>query len=77
MTAFVDTIKKLAETVGTALGGPIVPAVIEIGQDLLELIDNAKEVVGNKNAKELEVIRSELEPKVMAHADKTEANLRG
>lgn len=77
MSAFIDTIKKLAATVGTALGGPVVPAVIAIANDVLELIDNAKEVVNNENAAELQVIRDELEPKVLAHADATEAKLRG
>lgn len=77
MSAFVDMVKQLAESVGEALAGPVVPAVVEIGKDVLKLIDEAKEVVNNKNAEELEVIRSELEPKVLAHADSTEAKLRG
>lgn len=77
MSAFVDTIAKLAQTVGAALGGPVVPAVIAIGQDVLKLITKAKEVVNNENAVELDAIRDELEPKVMAHADATEAKLRG
>lgn len=74
---FVATLSKLAGTVGTMLGGPIVPAVVEIGKDLLGLIDKAKAVVSEEDAVKLDAIRDELEPKVMAHADRTEATLRG
>jgi hypothetical protein len=75
--SFLDTAKKLAEAVGTALGGPMVPAVIEIGNDLLKLFDSAKEIVGEDDAEKLQVIIDDLEPKVMAHADSTEKTLRG
>lgn len=75
--AFLETLKKLSETVGTALGGPLVPVVLEIGKDVLELIDNAKDVVDTDDVAELELMRDELEPKVMAHADSTEKTLRG
>lgn len=74
---FVGMVSKLAGTVGTMLGGPIVPAAIEIGKDLLGLIDKAKAVVSEDDAVKLDAIRDELEPKVMAHADSTEATLRG
>lgn len=77
MSGFVDTIAKLAETLGTALAGPIVPAVVEIGKDFIKLIDEAKVVVSSNDADQLQEIRDELEPKVMAHADQTEASLRG
>jgi len=75
--SFIDTLGKLAETVGTALGGPAVPAVIAIGKDVLELIDKSKDVVAETDVTKLEAMREELEPKVMAHADATEAALRG
>lgn len=74
--AFLDTITKLVETVGGALTGPVVPAVVEIGKDVLNLIDNAKEVVSDTDAAHLQSLRDELEPKVMAHADATENALR-
>lgn len=75
--SFLATLTKLAQTVGTALGGPIVPAVIEIGKDVLELIDKAKDVVESKDVPALTALRDDLEPKVMAHADSTEHTLRG
>lgn len=74
---FMSTLSKLATTVGGALGGPIVPAVLEIGKDLLKLMDDAKEVVSSTDVPKLEAMREELEPKVMAHADATENKLRG
>lgn len=77
MSAFLDIVEKLAATVGTALGGPVVPAVIAIGQDVLKLIDEAKTVVNETDVAKLNAIRDELEPKVLAHADATENELRG
>lgn len=77
MTDFVALLKRISETVSTALAGPVVPAVIEIGKDVIALIDKSKEIVDIKSAEELQVIRDELEPKVMAHADRTEHTLRG
>lgn len=77
MSDFVGMLSKLAGTVGTMLGGPLVPAAIEIGKDLLGLIDKAKAVVDEDDVVKLDAIRDELEPKVMAHADRTEASLRG
>lgn len=77
MSGFMSTITKLAQTLSSALNGPVIPAVIEIGQDFLELITQAKEVVNTADAGQLQTMIEELEPKVMAHADKTEAALRG
>lgn len=77
MSDFVDGLAKLAETVGTLLGGPLVPAAVEIGKDVLNLIEKSKEVVETTDLPQLELMRDELEPKVMAHADITEQTLRG
>lgn len=77
MTGFLAAIEKLAGTVGTALGGPLVPAVLEIGKDVLNLIDKAKTVVSIDDADKLQTLRDDLEPKVMAHATATEKSLRG
>lgn len=74
---FLETIRKLAETVDKALDSPAVPAIIEIGRDVVNLIDSAKDVVAEDNVEVLTAIRDELEPKVMAHADRTEHTLRG
>lgn len=75
--SFMDTLGKLAGTVSGALSGGAIPAVIAIGKDVLELIDNAKDVVAEDDVEKLEALREELEPKVMAHADSTEKTLRG
>lgn len=77
MSGFMDTFTKLVETVGTALAGPVVPAVIEIGKDVIKLIDEAKTVVATDDVVVLTALRDELEPKVLAHADSTEDKLRG
>lgn len=74
---FLSTLSKLATTVGAAMTGPVVPAVLEIGKDLLKLMDDAKDVVSSTDVPKLEALREELEPKVLAHADATEAKLRG
>jgi hypothetical protein len=75
--SFLNTITKLAMTVGEALSGNALPAVIEIGKDVLNLIDEAKTVVATDDVVVLQATRDELEPKVMAHADSTEKELRG
>ena len=77
MSALVDGFFKLAETISGALTGPAVPAVVEIGKDVIALIDNAKEVVSTNDAAKLQALRDDLEPKVLAHADATEKELRG
>lgn len=77
MSAFVDTVAKLAKTLSGALSGGAIPAVIEIGKDVLDLIEKSKDVVNNTDAAQLTAIRDELEPKVMAHATATEKSLRG
>lgn len=74
---FVEELEKLVATVSGYLTGPIVPAAIEIGKDVLNLIDKAKDVVDSSDVATLEQLRTDLEPKVMAHADSTEKTLRG
>lgn len=77
MSEFLEKLKTLVTTVSDALAGPIVPAVVAIGQDVLDLIDGAKEVAENDDVEELEALRETLEPLVLAHADATERTLRG
>ena len=77
MSALTDSFLSLAQKVSGALAGPVVPAIVEIGKDVLKLIDNTIEVVDIEDADKLQAIRDELEPKVMAHADTTEKTLRG
>lgn len=74
---FLSTLTKLASTVGGALTGGAIPAVVSIGKDVLDLIDKSKDIVSETDVPKLEALREELEPKVMAHADRTEAALRG
>jgi hypothetical protein len=77
MSDFVDSVAKLAETLGTVLGGPLVPVAVEIGKDVLALIDKSVYIVNATDALELQKIRDDLEPKVMAHADSVIASLHG
>jgi len=75
--SFLSSLEKLAETAGTLLGGPIVPAALEIGKDVINLLHNAKTVVDTKDVAALDAMIADLEPKVLAHADRTETALRG
>ena len=75
--SFLASLTKIVSTVGGMLTGPVVPAVIGIGQDVLKLIEESRKVVETKDLPALEALREELEPKVLAHADSTEAKLRG
>lgn len=77
MSAWMNTVANLAKNIGVALGGPVVPAVIEIGKDFLKLLNESQHIVNATDAFELQKIRDELEPKVLAHADATEQTLRG
>jgi hypothetical protein len=76
MSDLVNTISSIAEKLGPMLV-PGAGAAIAIGQDLLKLIDSTKAVVSEQDGAKLDSIRDELEPKVMKHADDTEARLRG
>jgi hypothetical protein len=75
--SFVTTVENLALKVGEALSGDTLPAVVEIGKSLLDLIDEAKQVVATDDVAVLQATRDELEPKVLDHADSTEKELRG
>lgn len=77
MSAFTNTLEKLVTAVSGALSGGAIPALIGIGGDVLDLIDKAKEVVKSDDVPQLNALRDQLEPLVMAHADKTEKTLRG
>jgi hypothetical protein len=75
--SFVTTVENLALKVSEALSGDTLPAVVEIGKSLLDLIDEAKQVVATDDVAVLQATRDELEPKVLDHADSTEKELRG
>jgi hypothetical protein len=69
MSGFTDILGKIVTGVtGAMTGGGVVPAAIAIGKDLLELVNEAREVVSSDDLPALEA---------MAHADRTEADLRG
>lgn len=76
MSALVDSVSKIAGLASKVLEGYLVPG-IDIAKSVIELIDNVKETVGTENEAALQVLRDELEPKVLAHADATEKALRG
>lgn len=77
MSKFLDALEKLAGTAGGILGGPLVPVALEIGKDVLALIHTSKQVVEETDIPKLEAMEADLGPKVMAHADRTAATLRG
>lgn len=72
-----DKILELGQTLAPFLKGTPVGPVVAIGQQVLELIDKAQEVLDEGDAAKLKALRDELEPLVMAHADATAARLRG
>lgn len=72
-----DKILELGQTLAPFLQGTPVGPVVAIGQQVLELIDKAQEVLDEDDAARLSALRDELEPLVMAHADQTAAKLRG
>lgn len=77
MSSFLDMATKLVSTVGAALSGPVIPAVVAIGKDVVDLLKEAGETIAIKDQPQLQALIEDLEPKVMAHADATEAKLRG
>lgn len=77
MSDFMNTLVKLGATISKVLEGPVLPAVVDIGKDFLNLINESAKVVDTTDLSTLEKMRDDLEPKVMAHADKTENELRG
>lgn len=77
MSSFINSLEKAATSVGTLLGGPLVPAAVEIGKDFLDLLNNAKSVVNTNDQAKLDAMIADLEPKVIAHADATAKELRG
>lgn len=77
MSTFVTTLVKMGETVSKMMDNPAIPAIVEIGKDMLNVISAASQVVHTDDLPALEQLRDDLEPKVMAHADRTEKTLRG
>ena len=75
--AFLQTLQNIITKVTTALEGPIVPMAVSIAQDVLDLANEAKTIVKTDDLPTLQAMIDDLEPKVMAHADKTASTLRG
>lgn len=76
MPDLMDSIVELAGKAGKVIDGYLVPAA-EIAKDVINLIDQAKTVVSTDDVATLQQLRDELKAKVIAHANKTEATLRG
>jgi hypothetical protein len=76
MSDFINSIVEIAGKINKAIDGYLVP-ITGIARDFIQLIDMAKEVVDTDDVAKLQQLRDDLEAKVMAHADKTEATLRG
>ena len=75
-SSFVSTLEKIA----TVLSGGLsegVPIAVALGKDVVDLIDHAIPIVSETDAAKLQATRDALEPQVLAHADRTEAELRG
>ncbi len=75
--SFLTTLTEVAGKVSAMLTGPVVPAAIAIGESVIKLIKDSKEVVASDDIPALDALLEDLEPKVLAHADTTEAKLRG
>lgn len=76
MSDFINSIVDIAGKINKAIDGYLVP-ITDIARDFIQLIDTAKNVVGTDDVVKLQQLRDKLEAKVTAHADKTEATLRG
>jgi len=74
--SFVDKLAAVATKVGAAVEEYYQPAV-DIAKSVVDLIESAKEVVHETDVDKLTAMQEDLETKVLAHADKTEATLRG
>lgn len=77
MSFNLDTVTDLVKKAAELFAGPVVPAVLQIGQGVLDLIDDVKVTVNSTDADALQKMRDELERLVLAHADVTEEALRG
>jgi hypothetical protein len=76
MSDLIESIVEIAGEIDKAIEGYVVP-ITDIARQFIKLIDVAKDVVNTDDVAKLQQLRDDLEAKVMAHADKTEATLRG
>jgi hypothetical protein len=75
--AMLDTLMNLVKQASAALDGPVIPAVLDIGKSVIELVDEVKGTINQNDAVILGELRDTLEAKVLGHADTTEDKLRG
>jgi hypothetical protein len=75
LSTIVDGILDLADKILPALEGTPVPAIVAAGKAAIDLIDKARDVASDTDQARLSAKRNELEPRVMAHLDKTIASL--
>lgn len=71
LSKIVSGVLDVAEKLLPALEGTPAGAVVEAGKSVLDLIDQVREVASTDDAKALEAKREELEPRVLAHLDRT------
>lgn len=73
----IDALFSVVKAAAPVIGGGA-PAVIELGQRLVELVDHTiDEFSGDKIPDELVDMRDEIETRVNAQVDKTVKKLRG
>jgi hypothetical protein len=71
LSKIVSGVLDVAEKLLPALEGTPAGAVVEAGKSVLDLIDQVREVVSTDDAAALQAKREALEPKVLAHLDRT------
>lgn len=71
LSKIVSGVMDVAEKLMPLLDGTPVGAVVQAGKSVLDLIDNVKDVASTDDAAALQAKRDELEPKVLAHLDRT------
>lgn len=71
LNKIIGSVLDVAEKIAPALEGTPVAAVVAAGKSVLDLIDTVKEVARADEAEALQAKREELEPRVLAHLDRT------
>ena len=71
LSKIVSGVLDVAEKLAPALEGTPVAAVVQAGKSVLDLINTVKEVAPSTDAAALQAKREELEPRVLAHLDRT------
>ena len=75
LNKIVSGVLDVAEKLTPLLSGTPAGAVVLAGKSVLDLIDTVQEVAAEDDVAKLKARREELEPKVLAHLDRTIASL--